>query len=106
MNSIIDSFRLGMVGVCLDGAESHSHADTAFFARIGLPAELSAATVDNYVAAAIRLIDDHQWRDSCQNIVTNADLDDAFFSGDASLFCDAIADLVWPKTPKASRRGA
>lgn len=106
MNSIIDSFRLGMVGVCLDGAESHSHADTAFFARIGLPAELSARTVDDYVAAAIRLIDDPEWRTSCQNIVANADLDGAFFGGDASLFCDAIADLVWPKPAKGARRRA
>ena len=31
----------------------------------------------------------------CQKIVAGADLDKAFFSGDASLFCNAIADLVW-----------
>jgi len=103
MNSIIDSFRLGMPGVCLDGAESHSHADTAFFARIGMPAELSAKTVDDYVAAAIRLIDDATWRASCQKLVASADLDGAFFRGDASLFCDAIADLIWPKNAKTSR---
>jgi len=97
MNSIIDSFRLGMPGVCLDGAEAHSHADTAFFGRIGLPAELAAQTVDQYVSAAIRLIDDAGWRADCRKIVSQADLDAAFFKGNASLFCDAIADLVWPR---------
>jgi hypothetical protein len=96
MNSIIDSFRLGMPGVCLDGAESHAHADVAFFARIGLPAELAAQTTDQYVAAAVKLIDDKKWRTKCQKIVAEADLEAAFFSGDASLFCNAIADLIWP----------
>ncbi len=97
MNSIIDSFRFAMPGVCLDGAEAHSHADSAFFARIGLPSALTAKTVDEYVATAIRLIDDSKWRADCRKIVTDADLDAAFFSGNASLFCDAIADLIWPK---------
>jgi hypothetical protein len=95
MNSIIDSFRFGMPGVCLDGAESHAHADAAFFARVGLPSELAAKTIPDYVATAIRLIDDADWRASCAKIVTAADVDAAFFQGDASLFCKTVADLVW-----------
>jgi hypothetical protein len=96
MNSIVDSFRLGIPGVCLDGAEAHAHADTAFFARIGLPLELAAKTVDDYIAAAVKLIDDAKWRAHCQKIVADANLDAAFFEGDASLFCKAIAELIWP----------
>jgi hypothetical protein len=96
MNSIVDSFRLGLPGVCLDGAEAHSHADTAFFARIGLPTELAAKTAQDYVEAAVKMIDDAKWREHCRQIVVDADLDAAFFQGDASLFCKAIADLVWP----------
>jgi len=95
MNSIIDSFRFGMPGVCLDGAESHAHADAAFFARVGLPPELAAKSVSDYVATSIRLIDDADWRAQCAKIVTAADVDAAFFQGDASLFCKAVADLVW-----------
>ena len=97
MNSILDCFQLGLPGVCLDGAEPHSHADGAFFARIGLPRELVAQSTDDYIAAAVKLIDDRQWRPHCRAIVANADLDAAFFAGDAGLFCKAIADLVWPK---------
>jgi HMW1-like protein len=96
MNSIIDSFRLDIPGVCLDGPEAHSHADTAFFSRIGLPKELAASTVEEYISAAVRMIDDAAWRKTCQDIVINADLDAAFFQGNASLFCNAIADLIWP----------
>jgi len=94
MNSILDCFQLGLPGVCLDGPEPHSHADGALFARIGLPRELVAQTIEDYVAAAARLIDDGEWRSRCRAIVANADLDAAFFTGDAGLFCKAIADAI------------
>jgi hypothetical protein len=94
MNGIIDCFRFSLPGVCLDGAESHSHADAAMFARIGLPGALAAKTVDDYVKTAVKLIDDAPWRDSCAKLITAADLDQAFFKGDASLFCDAVARLL------------
>ena len=97
MNSIIDAFSLGIPGVCLDGPETHSHADVALFARLGLPETLCAKTIDDYVAATVRLIDDRDWREACRKIVRDADLDAAFFRGDARLFCDAIANLIWPK---------
>jgi predicted O-linked N-acetylglucosamine transferase (SPINDLY family) len=96
MNGIIDAFQLGLPGVCLDGVEAHAHADAAFFARINLPAELTTQSVDEYVAAAIRLIDDQTWRVYCTEIVRNADLDKAFFRGDAGLFRKAIENLIWP----------
>jgi predicted O-linked N-acetylglucosamine transferase (SPINDLY family) len=62
-----------------------------------LPRELVAQSIDDYVAAAVKLIDDGEWRSRCRAIVENGDLDAAFFAGDAGLFCKAIADLVWPK---------
>ncbi len=94
MNSILDCFQSGLPGVCLDGAEAHAHADAAFFARIGLPKDLTAQGVEDYIAAAARLVDDAEWRSRCRNIVASADLDAAFFTGDASLFCKAIAELI------------
>jgi HMW1C N-terminal/HMW1 domain 2 len=94
MNSIIDCFRFSLPGVCLDGAETHAHADAAIFARIGLPHSLAAKTVDEYVAQAVRLIDDSSWRNSCARITAAADLDAAFFKGETALFCDAIAGLI------------
>ncbi len=94
MTSIMDTFQLGMPGVCLDGPEPHAHADAAIFARIDLPTELTAKSVDQYVAAAIRLIDDEAWRQYCAELVHQANLGAAFFSGDAGLFCKAIAGLI------------
>jgi hypothetical protein len=96
MNSLLDTLQLGLPGVCLDGPEPHAHGDAAVFARINLPSELTTQSVDEYVAAAIRLIDDRNWRIHCTEIVRNADLGAAFFTGDAGLFCKAIEYLIWP----------
>ncbi len=103
MTSIIDTFQLGMPGVCLDGAEPHAHADAAMFARIGLPAALTTSSVDQYVAAAIKLATDKAWRQRCSDIVRHADLDKAFFGGDARLFSKAIEDLIWMNRKKKPR---
>ena len=96
MNGVIEAFELGMPGICLDGAEAHGHADAALFARIGLPDELVAKSLDEYVAAAIRMIDDMTWRLRCRAAVRTANLDAAFFRGDTALFRSAIEDLIWP----------
>jgi hypothetical protein len=94
MNGIIDCFRFALPGVCLDGPESHSHADSAFFARVGLPPALATKTVDEYVAMAVRLIDDSDWRALCAKIIADADLSAAFFRGSPALFCDVISGLI------------
>jgi HMW1C N-terminal/HMW1 domain 2 len=94
-NSIVDSLQVGLPGVCLDGPEPHAHIDAGLFARIGFPEETVTRTQDQYVDAAIRMIDDAQWRAQCRDIAVNCDITRAFFTGDARLFCDAIAGLVW-----------
>jgi hypothetical protein len=96
-NSIVDTFQMALPGVCLDGEEAHAHTDTALFARVGLPRELCAQSVDDYVAAAIKMIDYPEWRAHCTEIVQKADLDGAFFRGDPGLFCKAIENLIWPE---------
>lgn len=93
-NSIVDAFQLGLPGICLDGEEAHAHTDAALFARIGQPEELVTGSVDEYVAAAIKMIDDAAWREHCSAIVRNADLDVAFFSGEPTQFAAAIEKLI------------
>lgn len=113
MNGLIDALTVGLPGVCLDGPEAHAHADAALFARAGLPPELVAQTTDEYVAAAVHLIEDVNWRSACRQMVVSCDLDQAFFRGDAKLFCRAMADLIRPTAepggsplPAHSRSGA
>jgi glycosyltransferase involved in cell wall biosynthesis len=95
-NSIVDSLQVGLPGVCLDGPEPHAHIDAGLFSRIGFPVETVTKTVDEYVAAAIKMIDDAGWRAHCRAIAVHCDIGRAFFTGDAKLFCSAIAGLVWP----------
>ena len=96
MNSIVDCVSLGLPGVCLDGPEAHAHADVAFFKRLGLTDGLAATTVDEYVAAAARLINDKAWLTKCRKAARNGKLDD-LFKGDERLFSEAIYALVAPK---------
>ncbi len=94
MNSIIDAAQFGMPGVCLDGEEAHAHADAAYFRRIGLPDELIADSVEQYVAAAVRLIDDTEWRNQCRALVQSGDFDKRLYAGDERLFCEAMLGLI------------
>jgi len=94
MNSIMDAMNFFLPGVCLDGPEAHAHADVAIFNRIGFPAELCASTVEDYISAAVRLIDDAEWRKTCEEAARACDLDEAFFTGDARLFGQAMLDLI------------
>jgi hypothetical protein len=94
MNSILDSVLVGLPGVCLDGPEAHAHADAAYFKRMNFPPALTTASVDDYVAAIVRLASDARWRARCQKAAADADLDAAFFAGDPGLFVDAVKALL------------
>ena len=94
MNSIIDAVVMGLPGVCLDGEELHAHADIALFRRLGLPGSLAASSLDGYVDAALRLIDDRSWLNACRGMVEAIDLERRAYGGDERLFCEAMADLA------------
>jgi HMW1C N-terminal/HMW1 domain 2 len=94
MNSIVDAVSLGLPGVCLDGPEAHSHADVAFFARMGLPKALAAATIEEYVAAGVKLCNDKAWLAKCRKAARACDMEKRFFAGDARQFSEAVYALV------------
>ncbi|MEM6582567.1 MAG: hypothetical protein AAF699_14915 [Pseudomonadota bacterium] len=94
MNSIMDCVSLGLPGVCLDGTEAHAHAGRAIFARVGLPDELSAQTTEDYVKAAVKLIDDADWRSRCSAFAFDCDMDQAFYEGDAGQLASELYSLI------------
>ena len=94
MNSIVDAVMVGLPGVCLDGPEAHAHADVAYFGRLGLPGALATSTLDDYVAAIVRLADDPGWRANCQAAARKVDRDHPFFGGDETLFLRAVQTLT------------
>lgn len=62
MNGNADMALAGLVGICRTGPQVHEAIDGSIFARLGLPDWLVAKTDDDYVAAAARLIDNHDER--------------------------------------------
>ncbi len=64
------------------------------FARIGLPPHLVADSIDRYVAATCRLIDEAEWRRHCTRICIACNLDAAFFHGKPELFSELVFGLL------------
>lgn len=62
MNSIVDLLSAGLVGVCLSGDEPHEHIDQGLFERLGMPDWLVTTNTEDYIQAALRLINNHEER--------------------------------------------
>jgi hypothetical protein len=93
-NGIVDCVRLGLPGVCMTGAEAHSHIDEGLFTRLGLPQWLVARDVDGYCAAVVRLVDGHAERQALVNRIRKQDPDAVLFEGNPEVFGHAVAWLL------------
>lgn len=93
-NGIVDCMRLGLPGVCMTGAEAHSHIDEGLFDRLGLPDWLVTKTVDDYCAAVVRLIDGKAERRSLVAQIRKQDPDAVLFEGNPERFAQAVAWLL------------
>jgi predicted O-linked N-acetylglucosamine transferase (SPINDLY family) len=92
-NGIVDTVRQGLPGVCLSGAEVHAHIDQGLFERLGLPGWLVARDVEEYVAAARRLVEDPALRVQLSQALLRTDPDRVLFEGAPEKFCEAIVRL-------------
>jgi hypothetical protein len=79
-NSNIDSMKLGLPLVVMEGAEPFERMDAIMLRKIGLPEWCVAQTEDEYVAAAVRMIDDHAERIRLREFLLNAPIEEVFFS--------------------------
>ncbi len=92
-NGLVDTVRQGLPGVCLTGPQVHSRIDEALFRRLGLPPSLVAGTVDEYVAAAVDLVDRHELRLAIARDLRAADPDAILFEGAPERFAEALLRL-------------
>lgn len=95
LHSVVDALRQGLPVVCMDRPEPHGRTDAMILRRLGMPDSLIASTENEYVAAALRLIDDDDARMQMSRRALDCDVDAVMF-GDATtpLGC-AVVDAVW-----------
>ncbi len=91
-NTIVDSLRAGIPLVTLEGEKCYERVGGALLRRVGLP-ELIAANVEEYVALAVRLIDDEAYRQELAGRIGTG-LERIYSSVDGDNFADAIDYLL------------
>ena len=97
-NGIIDTVSAGLVGVCKSGPEVHEHIDQGLFERLHFPNWLITDTVDNYVAATVRLIDDHALRAELRSRLSGIDKVETIFQGRPEIMGQMLLSALQART--------
>jgi predicted O-linked N-acetylglucosamine transferase (SPINDLY family) len=103
MNGVADMAIAGLVGVCRTGPQIHERIDGAMFRRLGLPEWLIAESDEDYAAAAVRLIDNHEERLALRRGVIARGGDRIFLEGRANALCESLAALSGSYGPGSDR---
>ena len=94
MNGVADMAMAGLVGVCRTGPQVHEHIDDGMFRRLGFPDWLIAKSDDDYVAAAVRLIENHDERLELRGALIAKGGDRVFLNGQSELLGEKFLALV------------
>ncbi|WP_288393548.1 peptide transporter [uncultured Herbaspirillum sp.] len=92
-NGIIDAFTVGLPGVCKTGPEVFEHIDEGLFRRVGLPDWTIAATLDDYILAAVRMATDYPTRSALYAQLAQPQAMQRLFEGRPEALGDALAAL-------------
>ena len=93
MNGIVDLMSVGLVGVCKSGNEPHEHIDQGLFERLGLPSWLVTTTTEDYIQAALRLINNHEERLAIRNSLDGRTAVNRLFEGREEIFGQLVQEL-------------
>lgn len=96
-NGIVDTVSAGLVGVCRTGREVHEHIDEGLFHRLGLPDWMVTKTTQDYIQAAVRLIENDEERIALRRQLVARDGVKNLFNGRPEIFADKLLDLVLEK---------
>lgn len=94
-NGLVDSVRQGLPVVCRDGREAHSHYDSVLSKRVGLPEFCSAQTTQDYIAAAIKLVDDEDLRVQVSEGLLATDINSIVYGQHFNTQADGVALFAW-----------
>jgi glycosyltransferase involved in cell wall biosynthesis len=92
-NGIVDTLSVGLVGVCKSGDEPHEHIDQGLFERLGMPDWLVTTNTEDYIQAALRLINNHEERLAIRSNLDGRAAINRLFEGRDELFGLIVQDL-------------
>nr|WKF56558.1 UDP-glucose:protein N-beta-glucosyltransferase [Paraburkholderia busanensis] len=93
-NGIVDALTFGLPGVCKRGAEVFERIDGALFERVGLPSWTTADSIEDYIAAALRMIDGHVERTALRQHLIDTHAVNQCFEGRPQAFGEAVRKLL------------
>jgi len=83
-----------LVGICKTGREVHEHIDEGLFKRLGFPAWMVTSTVEEYIAAAVRLVDHPAERLLLRRAHSGPHCSEVLFKGRADVFGERLLALL------------
>jgi len=95
LHSVIDSLRQGLPVVAMECPEPHGRTDAMLLRRLGMPEWLIAKNEDEYVAAALRLIEDDALRVALSQQALAIDVGTVMFGDATTPLRSEIVDTVW-----------
>ncbi len=93
-NGIVDALTLGLPGVCKRGPEVFERIDGALFERVGMPSWTTAESVEDYIAAAVRMIDAHAERTALRQSLIDTRAVERCFEGRPQAFGENVLKRV------------
>lgn len=95
LHSVIDSLRQGLPVVALECPEPHGRTDAMLLRRLGMPDWLVATNEADYVAAALKVIDDDALRVELSRQALALDVGEVVFGDGTTPLRREVVDAVW-----------
>ncbi|MFN8984168.1 MAG: hypothetical protein ACK5X9_16840 [Alphaproteobacteria bacterium] len=95
LHSVVDSLRQGIPVVALEGLDLHERTDAMLLRRLGMPEWLIAQNEEDYIAAALRVIDDDAARVALSRQALALDIDRLLFGDETTPLKRDVVDAVW-----------
>lgn len=95
LHSVVDSLRQGVPVVAMECPEPHGRTDAMLLRRLGMPEWLIAKSEDDYVAAALRVIEDDALRVELSRQALGLDIDNILFGDATTPLRSEVVDAVW-----------
>ena len=95
LHSVVDSLRQGIPVVALEGLDLHARTDSMLLRRLGMPEWLITQNEDEYIAAALRVIDNDAERIALSRQALALDVDRVLFGDATTPLRSDVVDAMW-----------